>query len=210
MADQRAIKRSIKRLEQVKTWQLVVLLLLACFLTATFLRLNNVGMVERRAAVLSADKEGDDQGTANRLYELQVYATQHMNASSGDVYLSNKYNRDSKEIVNRTMGSQTPETPITVQAYNICKKSFSTWSQAAVQCVSDEVAKLTPKGDDGTVHVNFPNPDLYRFNYLSPAWTPDFAGFSLLVTAVLALVVILRILTWLLLKILVKFRYRRG
>ena len=210
MADQRVIKRSLKRLEQVKTWQLVVILVLVSFLLATFLRLNNVGMVQRRAAVISADKEGNEQSIADRLYELQTYSTTHMNASSGDVYLTGQYNRDSKAVVDRAMAEQTPTTPAAVRAYRICQQSFSSWSQAAVQCVSDEMARLSPKNNDGTVHVNFPNPNLYKHNYLSPAWSPDFAGFSLVITAVLTLVVILRILTQVVLRLLVKVRYRRS
>lgn len=210
MADRRNIKKNIKRLEEIKTWQLVVVLLLAAFISATFLRLNNVGMSERRNAVIAADKAGDEQTTANRLFELQQYSIHHMNASSGDIYLTGQYDRDSTEIINKAMAEQTPATPIAVQAYNNCRKIYSSWSQQAVQCVSDEVARLTPKGDDGTLRVKFPSPDLYRHSFISPVWSPDFAGFSLLATAVIALLVLLRILSYLILKILLKWHFRRA
>ena len=52
--DKRKTKFRIKRLSQVKTWQLVILLIMAGFISATFLRLNNVGMIERREAVENA------------------------------------------------------------------------------------------------------------------------------------------------------------
>ena len=45
--DKKKTKFRIKRLSQIKTWQLVVLLIMSGFISATFLRLNNVGMVER-------------------------------------------------------------------------------------------------------------------------------------------------------------------
>ena len=58
MANKGKIRHSIQDLQRVKTWQLIILLILVGFVAATFLRLNNIGMVERRAAVMSADQEG--------------------------------------------------------------------------------------------------------------------------------------------------------
>ena len=83
--DKRKTKFRIKRLSQVKTWQLVILLIMAGFISATFLRLNNVGMIERREAVENADKTGD-------IVSLQQRAT-HMNADPGKFALDNTYKR---------------------------------------------------------------------------------------------------------------------
>lgn len=208
MADKRQLKRTMKRLEHVKTWQLLVLFVLAAFISATLLRLNNVGMLQRRDAVLAADADGDQQAIQNRLYELQVYAQGHMNASTGDIYLTKQYARDSQAILQAASAAQNSGTPITAQAYEICRKSFSTWSLAAVQCVSDEVARLTPAGDNGTVHVSFPSPALYRHSFVAPVWSPDFAGFSVLLTLLIALVTAARMITWITLRVLLKRRYR--
>ena len=95
MADKSRIKQNIKDLQRVKTWQLVVLLIIVGFIAATFLRLNNIGMVQRREAVISADKEGDEEVTINRLYDLQRYVSSHMNTDLGrGVYLEHGFNRD--------------------------------------------------------------------------------------------------------------------
>lgn len=208
MADKRQLKRTMKRLEHVKTWQLLVLFVLVAFVSATLLRLNNVGMLQRRDAVLTADTDGDQQAIQNRLYELQVYASNHMNASTGDIYLTKQYSRDSQAILQAASAAQNGSTPITAQAYDICRKSFSTWSLAAVQCVSDEVARLTPAGDNGTVHVSFPSPALYRHSFVSPLWSPDFAGFSVLLAFLIALLIVSRVIIWITLRALLKRRYR--
>jgi len=71
VADKRSIRRDIKKLQRVKTWQLLILLILAGFLSATFLRLNNTGMVQRRNAVAAADKVGDTQQVTERVAGLQ-------------------------------------------------------------------------------------------------------------------------------------------
>ena len=59
MADKRVARRNLRRLERVKTWQLLILFVLVCFVAATFLRINNVGMIQRRSAVATADKSGN-------------------------------------------------------------------------------------------------------------------------------------------------------
>ena len=59
MADKGRIQKGIKDLQRVKTWQLVVLLVIVGFVAATFLRLNSIGMVQRRDAVITADEKGD-------------------------------------------------------------------------------------------------------------------------------------------------------
>ena len=94
MADKKQVRRTIKQLQRIKTWQLVILLILACFLAATFLRLNNIGMIQRRNAVISADTTGDQTATIQRLSDLQQYVSAHMNTDLGKgVFLQSSYNR---------------------------------------------------------------------------------------------------------------------
>ena len=54
--NRKEVKRSIKNLRKIKTWQLVLLLFVGSFASATFLRINNVEMSKRREAVLKSDK----------------------------------------------------------------------------------------------------------------------------------------------------------
>ena len=81
MADKGRIKKNIKDLQRIKTWQLIVLLVIVGFISATFLRLNNIVMVQRREAVITADKEGSQDDIVNRLYDLQRYVSSHMNSN---------------------------------------------------------------------------------------------------------------------------------
>ena len=89
--DKKKTKFRIKRLSQIKTWQLVILLIMSGFISATFLRLNNVGMVERRESVEHADKAGDIVNLQQRLYDLQRYVSTHMNADPGKIALDHTY-----------------------------------------------------------------------------------------------------------------------
>jgi uncharacterized SAM-binding protein YcdF (DUF218 family) len=63
------MRKNMKRLQRIKTWQLVILLIIVGFISATFLRLNNIGMIERRSAVLAADEAGKADAIQDRLYD---------------------------------------------------------------------------------------------------------------------------------------------
>jgi hypothetical protein len=88
------VKRELKKFKLLATWKLVIILVLMLFVTATLLRLSNIGMSTRRDAVQAADKDGDKDRLQQRLIELKNYAFSHMNASTGTFYLEHQYRRD--------------------------------------------------------------------------------------------------------------------
>jgi hypothetical protein len=70
------------------------LLILTSFVAATFFATKHIGMIERREAVISADKAGDNSVTRDRLYDLQTYVAGHMNTDlSGGVFLESSFER---------------------------------------------------------------------------------------------------------------------
>lgn len=207
MADKRQVRRTIKQLQRVHTWQLLVLLILMCFVSATFLRLNNIGMSERREAVLAADKEGDSVSLQNRLYELQRYSAHHMNTSTGPIDLAGQYERDAKKAIDIAKESNESGTNINALAEATCKPQFSTWSQAYVQCFADELAKFPPSSDPSQ-SVELPSAKMYRHSFVSPAWTADFAGWSVLGCVVIALMILIRLISLSVLRLLLKSHYR--
>lgn len=207
MADKRQVRRNLRQLQRVKTWQLVILLLLFGFVAATFLRLNNIGMVERRDAVMAADKDGSLDVIQARLYDLQRYVSAHMNADMGTIYLENQYKRDSQRLIDQASGDNNPNGNIYKKAQEVCAPRFSHYSQAYLQCTVDYLAQYSPAGDLSST-VSLPKADLYRYSYVSPLWTPDFAGWSVLACLFIILVIIARLIGLVVLRILLKTRYR--
>lgn len=206
MADQRAVKQNLRRLERVKTWQLVVVFILLLLISATFLRLNNIGMIERREAVEAADRLGDDFAVQNRLYDLQTYSSKRMNAST-EVHLVKKYERDVERLANQAREANQSGDNIFVASDNICRQRHSGYSQAYVFCMDAELAKYPP-GEDPVSEVNLPSAALYRHSFSSPAWSADFAGWSLLLTAVVGLAIMIRIIVKAVLHALLRQRYQ--
>lgn len=207
MADKREVRRSIRRLQQLKTWQLVVLLLLTGFVAATLLRLNNIGMIQRRDAVLSADKTGDTNAIKARLYDLQRYVTSHMNADMGSIYLENQYRRDSQQVIDTAGGTSNPNGNIYKKAQEVCAPRFTHYSQAYLQCTVDYLAQYAPASDPGA-GVHLPKADAYRYSYVSPLWSPDFAGFAVLFCLLIVVMIFARLIALAVLRMILKMRNR--
>jgi hypothetical protein len=193
VADKRRVERNIRQLQRIKTWQLVILFILACFVSATFLRLNNIGMVERRTAVVSADDSGDATATINRLYDLQRYVSAHMNTDLGKgVYLESSYKRDYQAAIDAAASDNNPNGNIYKKAQEVCAPQFTRYSYAYLQCTTGELAKY-PAASDPASSVKEPALNTYLHSYVSPLWSPDFAGWSVLVSIVLAVMIIVRL-----------------
>lgn len=208
MVDKSRVRRNIKRLQRVKTWQLVILLLLVGFLTATFLRLNNIGMLQRREAVLSADETGDKQATVSRLYDLQRFVSAHMNTDMGKgLYLETSYKRDVQKAYDKVSVDSNPNGNIYKKAQEVCAPKFTRWSQAYVQCTSSELAKY-PAASNLVTDVQLPRADSYLHVFASPLWSPDFAGWSVLICIALILMIVVRIISVIVLRIILHHHYK--
>ncbi|MEI7689470.1 MAG: hypothetical protein WCI79_00695 [Candidatus Saccharibacteria bacterium] len=207
MTDRKQMKRNIRQLQRIKTWQLLVLLVLVGFVVATFLRLNNIGMVQRREAVASADLAGDNEITQTRLFDLQRYVSAHMNTDMGKgIYLEEGYKRDVQNAYNRAAADTNPNGNIYKKAQDVCAPQFSSWSYAYIQCTTDELAKYPASSNLDSVKL--PQADAYLHVFVSPLWSPDFAGWSVLVFGVIALMIIVRFASIGLLKLLLRRHYK--
>ena len=208
VVDKKQVRRSIKGLQRIKTWQLIVLLLLVGFVAATFLRLNNIGMIDRRSAVIAADEAGNEEAIINRLYDLQQYVSQHMNTDLGrGVYLESSYNRDLQDWQANQYGDQNPNGNIYRKAQEVCAPLFSSYSAAYLQCTTSELAKYPAAANPGDSSGK-PRQETYIHNFATPAWSPDFAGWSLVVCAVIAGLIVARLISLGILHLLLRRHYR--
>ena len=209
VADKRRVRRSIKDLQRVKTWQLLVILLLVGFVAATFLRLNNIGMIERRTAVVNADQEGDENNTIRRLYDLQQYVSSHMNTDMGvGVFLDGSYYRDTQAWQAAQYGDQNANGNIYKKAQEVCAPRFSSYSAAYLQCTTSELAKY-PAGSTPGTEAGKPQQQGYIHDYVSPVWSPDFAGWSVVACIVIALLIVVRLVSIAILRLLLRQHYKR-
>lgn len=142
-------------------------------------------MIKLRQAVYQSDK--NNQNVEAALDELRAYVYAHMNTdlSSGGnaikppIQLKYTYQR---LLANEQARVDAVNSRIYTDAENYCQAqipanlSFS--GRARVPCVQDYVASHGVKAN--------PVPaGLYEFDFASPAWSPDLAGWSLIASAVL-------------------------
>lgn len=214
MADKRHTRQQLRQLQRIKTWQLLILLVLALFVSATFLRLNNIGMVQRRDAVLSADAQGDTEIIQDRLYDLQRYVSSRMNTSTGTIYLEESYTRESERLKDQAQAANTSSGENIYQRIDeeICgpqaRANNWRWPDARyTSCIMTELEKY-PEAEGAIDSVELPPVDLYSHSFVSPRWSPDFAGFSLLMSGFIVVMIIARLLGLLVLRLLLRRHYQ--
>jgi hypothetical protein len=163
----------------LKPWYFLVAAVVFTIICVFALRANNQHMIKLRTALYSADQHNTDvQGALNR---LQAYVTAHMNTnlSTGtSVYppIQLKYTYDRLVQAQSGQLSQT-NTELYSQAQQYCEQQnpvdFSGHNR--VPCIEQYVSSRTPDA------VQLPAiPDaLYKFSFATPSWSPDLAGWSM-------------------------------
>ena len=189
----------------IKTWQLIGLLLICLVLAASLLRLNNLGMVERREAVKAADEAGDSQKLKESLVELQHYVSSHMNSSLGPngVALEHSYNRAVEEWAKENANQTNPASRVYQEASVECRSRWQgnveSFRNDYVRCVADRVAAL---GSTEEEVADKPRADAYQINFVSPLWSLDLAGFAVLFCLLITGVIIIKFLEFILFRFL--------
>lgn len=212
LRDKATYRRILRGVRRLRTWQLVVLLLLGLLVSATFLRLNNLGMVERRSAVIVADEKGDRDALRASIIELQSYVTHHMNTNlESGFFLSKTYERDRDAALAAANQSTNPNSSVYQQASIECRSRFQggreSFRNDYVQCVIERVSALSPQAD-AEQSLNLPKADAYKVNFSSPVWSLDLAGLSVAFCVLVTGVIFGRLLLILILRMLLRQHYR--
>jgi len=156
----------------------LVIALAATVSSVLALRANNEHMVKLRAAVYAADKAGTDVQTP--LKNLQAYVTSHMNtnlSTSTSVYppIQLKYTYDRLvQAQGDAVANANSDLYTEAQAYCESQNSVDFSGRNRVPCIESYVQARNPK-------LLPPIQDsLYKFSFISPRWSPDLAGWSVL------------------------------
>lgn len=171
-----------KRLRIVNTW---LFLLGAGFFTIVgvlALRQNNLTMVSLREEVVKVDQENGDVDKA--LNELRTFIFGHMNTNlaSGDVAI--KPPIQLKARYDRLVADEQARVKLINQQVNTeaearCRQQHPGDGPniPRVSCIQQYVSA-------NAIEEQPISSDLYKFDFVSPRWTPDLAGISLLLAGV--------------------------
>ncbi len=190
----------VTRIRPIKVWYLIVILLTSALVCVISLRHNNQQMGKLRDAVYVADENNSD--VVGALQQLQTYVGAHMNTSltaGSSVYppIQLKFTYERLQAEANTKYNQA-NAAIYTEAQKYCEEqnSHDFSGRNRVPCIEQYVAShgVSPSASipDG----------MYKFNFSSPSWSPDAAGWSLVFSMVMAVVILLRLLLgWLLPKV---------
>jgi len=179
------------RIRPIKVWYLLAAFGVCLLVTPFALRHNYATMTSLRSAVYAADESnGDVVGALNR---LRSYVNGHMNTSletNSGVYppiqLKHTYERLQQAAQKQADASNAQ---VYIDAQHYCEQlypgSFS--GGPRVPCIEQYV-----KDHGGAKAVQIPDA-LYKFDFASPSWSPDLAGWSLAFTVIFLLLAILRL-----------------
>jgi hypothetical protein len=173
------------KIRTVKPGYIAAVLVVSALLTVFALRSNNLHMVQLKDAVYQADKDNGD--TQKALQNLQVYVVSHMNTnlSTGPdaVYppIQLKYTYDRLVQAESDALART-NSQLYNDAQHYCESQNSTdiSGRNRVPCIQQYVK------DHGQPLRTIVD-SLYKFDFVSPVWSPDLAGWSIVATVVSAL-----------------------
>ena len=216
------------KLHKIKTWWLIALLVPLVFIDATLLRQDHIKMTELRDAVLAADEADDDAAIIQNLENLKDFVfhnivinivddngTQKVTFGTGPFYLEHQYIRAANAALEAAeanlTGDSNPNGNVYQMASDVCRPqaiaSGWAWNNPNyINCMMSEIQKY-PAADDiqDTIIAALPSTELYRHNYASPLWAPTLSGFMLLLTAIIIVVILIKVIIWLILRLSLLF-----
>lgn len=187
--NKRHIHHVLVQLRKVSPWYFVIAIVISSAIAIVSLRQNNIHALQLRDKVLQVDKDNGDVESALR--DLREYVYGHMNtqlAAPGGSYppVQLKYRYD--RLVAAQKANEPTNATLATQAQNYCEAQIPTGrSLYRIDCIQNYI--LT-HGATSTVAI----PDsLYKFDFVPPLWSPDVAGWSVLLTMVLLLSFLIRL-----------------
>jgi hypothetical protein len=183
MKYKKRLYKAHKRLNTIRPRYILLFAVLLTIISGFALRVNYMKTIELKKAVEAADaNNGDIEGA---LRKLRVHVYGHMNANLSSpgstqrpIQLKHQYDT---LIAAENERVKQANVAINQKATNICeaKHPGGTYNQAKITCIQEYI------GANGEKPRDIPT-EFYQFNFVSPRWSPDFAGLSIVVT----------ILTW--------------
>lgn len=179
----RAPKRAIHHLHRVSPWIFFAISLFFGVICIVSLRNNNLTALKLRDTVNQVDKDNGDVEAALRNLREYMYSHMNTNLSTGPnavkppIQLKYRYER-LVQAENERAGQQNDK--VYTDAQTECEKQFPKGLSGSgrIPCIKDYI-----ESHGGAKQQTIPD-SLYKFDFVSPLWSPDLAGLSMLIAAV--------------------------
>jgi hypothetical protein len=178
------------RIRPIKTWYLFTAFVVSAVLCIIALRSNYSGMVALRDEVYAADKSGTKVEEA--LQKLRTYVGSHINTNlynGKGVYPPVQLKYTYERLVK---AEQVKVDAVNANIYTDAQKYCETldpnsfYGRDRVPCIEQYIR------NHGTATAKTVPDALYKFDFVSPRWSPDLAGWTLLLSGLLLVLTVIR------------------
>jgi cytoskeletal protein RodZ len=168
------------KLSVLKSWHIFVLAGVFLIVGVFALRQNNFTMIRLREAVTKADQDNGDVEAALQALRKHVYSHMNTDLSSGSnaikppIQLKARYERLASAEQERI---KQANAKVTADGEAKCSAQHpgAGFNAPRVACVQEYVRT------NGSSATSVPD-GLYKFDFVSPSWSPDIAGWSLVIS----------------------------
>lgn len=169
-------------IRRIHPWYFLAIAIIAGTINLFALRHNNLQMVELRQAVYTADEAGDQVKIEAALRDLRAYVYAHMNTSltSGansvhpPIQLQYTYER-AQAAQQSSLGQNN--AGLYHEAQQACATQQAAAGAEAIACIENYVSS---RG----IQLSAIPDGMYKFDFVSAKWSPDLAGWSLVVAII--------------------------
>jgi hypothetical protein len=182
--NKRYLHHLLTRLRPIKFWYFLIACVVFAGISALALRNNYSTMTQLRADVYAADQSNGD--VVGALQRLRSYVNSHMNTNletKSGVYppIQLKHTYERLQAAEKAK-AESGNAQVYTDAQKHCEQLYpgSVSGGPRIPCIEQYVK------DHGGAPVKQIPDALYKFDFASPRWSPDLAGYSI-VLAVLSL-----------------------
>lgn len=188
--NRRALHHTWTKLRLVPSYLFLILAGFSLVIGLMAMRQNNITALRLRDDVLRVDQENGDVEAALRKLREHVYSHMNSDLSGGSANVQQpvqlKYRYERLVTAEKARVSAANES-IYRDAQADCERRFPLGlsGRGRIPCIEEYVSSRT-------VAEQPIQDSLYKFAFVSPAWSPDLAGISLLISAVSILLFLVR------------------
>lgn len=185
------LRRLYHSVSSISYWWFVVVCIISGLTAVLALRHNNQRMIELRNHVFAVDKaNGDIEGALRDLREF-IYGHMNTELAAGPnavrppIQLKYRYERLQAAEKQRV---SSVNSNLYNEAQVVCERQYpeNLTTSGRIPCIKQYVDSRSTKEQPI-------NDDLYKFDFISPRWSPDLAGWSIVLTVASALLFINRL-----------------
>lgn len=179
-------KVALTKFKKISYWYFLVLFAIAALVSVVALRDNNIKMIALREAVYTADEQNGDVEGALQELRRHIYGHMNTNPSSGATAIKPpiqlKYRYERLVAAEKQRVAAANQGGLYNEAQRYCEsQNQEFYGRNRIPCIEEYISS---RGGQVAAEQAIPE-SLYKFDFVSPRWSPDLAGWSLVIAGVL-------------------------